>query len=152
MPLFNASNLLWSVLVFAAFGLSVCLHEFGHAIVAYWGGDRSVKDKGYLTLNPLRYTDSTYSIMLPLVFLLMGGIPLPGAAVYINNAALRSRQWKSAVSAAGPLATVGVILLLAGLLSALPVPQNFNPLAQEALLFQGLALLISLEVAALCLN
>ncbi len=25
---------------------SVCLHEFGHAIVAYYGGDTSVREKG----------------------------------------------------------------------------------------------------------
>ena len=25
---------------------SLCLHEFGHAIVAYYGGDKTVKDKG----------------------------------------------------------------------------------------------------------
>ena len=28
---------------------SLCLHEFSHALVAYYGGDTSVKDKGYLT-------------------------------------------------------------------------------------------------------
>ena len=36
---------------------SVSLHEFAHALVAYWGGDTSVKDKGYLSLNPIRYAD-----------------------------------------------------------------------------------------------
>lgn len=75
------------VAIFVCLGwiISVCLHEFGHAIVAYWGGDTSVKDKGYLTLNPLKYTDINLSLTLPLIFLLMGGIPLPGAAVYINE-------------------------------------------------------------------
>src|SRR5437879_7278486 len=34
---------------------SLCIHEFGHAFVAYLGGDRSVAGAGYLTLNPLRY-------------------------------------------------------------------------------------------------
>ena len=49
----SLSDLIWCTVVFAAFGFSVCLHEFGHALVAYWGGDRSVKDKGYLPLNPM---------------------------------------------------------------------------------------------------
>ena len=35
---------------------SVCVHEFAHAVVAYRGGDRTVADKGYLTMNPLKYT------------------------------------------------------------------------------------------------
>ena len=140
----SLSNLLWCTLVFAAFGLSVCLHEFGHAIVAYWGGDKSVKDKGYLTLNPLRYTDATTSLILPLIFLVMGGIPLPGAAVYINHGALRSRLWKSAVSAAGPLATIFVTLLLAGLFATVPM--------SSTLLYEGLALLLTLEIASVFLN
>ncbi|MEM9137739.1 MAG: site-2 protease family protein, partial [Cyanobacteria bacterium P01_F01_bin.42] len=97
----NAASLVWALLVFAGFILSVCLHEFGHAIVAYWGGDRSVQQKGYLTLNPLKYTHPTYSIVMPLIFLLLGGLPLPGAAVYINTRALRSRGWRSAVAVAG---------------------------------------------------
>ena len=68
---------------------SVCIHEFGHAIVAYWGGDHTVKDKGYLTLNPLRYANPVMSLLIPLVFLAMGGIGFPGGAVYINTQALR---------------------------------------------------------------
>lgn len=72
------------VLIFVCVGwiLSVCLHEFGYVIVAYGGGDTSVKDKGYLTLNPLKYTNINLSLVLPLFFLLIGGIALPGAAVY----------------------------------------------------------------------
>lgn len=103
------------VAIFVCFGwiVSVCLHEFGHAVVAYWGGDTSVKDKGYLTLNPLKYTNLNLSLMLPLLFLLMGGIALPGAAVYINRGKLRNRWWQSAVSAGGPIASAIITLLLA---------------------------------------
>ncbi|HEY9616580.1 MAG TPA: hypothetical protein V6C64_07060, partial [Microcoleaceae cyanobacterium] len=75
--------------------ISICVHEFGHAIVAYWGGDTSVKDKGYLTLNPIKYAHPVLSLLLPLVFLLLGGIPLPGAAVYIDSRQLRGRGWQS---------------------------------------------------------
>lgn len=91
---------------------SLCLHEFSHAIVAYWGGDTSVKEKGYLTFNPLRYTDPGYSVALPLLFLLMGGMGLPGGAVYINQHRLRSRWWQTAVSAAGPTANIVMALVL----------------------------------------
>ena len=106
-----------SVAAFVCIGwiISVCLHEFGHAIVAYWGGDTSVKDKGYLTLNPLKYTDINLSLTLPLIFVLMGGIPLPGAAIYINHHRLRNRWWQSAVSAAGLISSTIFTLLLAAL-------------------------------------
>ncbi|MEZ4675476.1 MAG: Clp protease N-terminal domain-containing protein [Caldilineaceae bacterium] len=69
---------------------ALCIHEFGHAIVAYFGGDTSVRNQGYLTLNPLKYTHPFYSLVIPLIFMFMGGIGLPGAAVYINRFALRN--------------------------------------------------------------
>ncbi len=152
LQFFSLSNFIWTVFVFAGFGFSVCLHEFGHAIVAYWGGDRSVKAKGYLTLNPLRYADVTTSLVLPLIFLLMGGIPLPGAAVYINKAALKGPVWKSAVSAAGPLATFVVALEISWLMAVLPTLNQLFPIPHEELLFQGLNLLLTLEVAGVILN
>src|SRR5207244_16785 len=93
---------------------SRCIHEFGHAFVAYLGGDRSVAGAGYLKLNPLRYTNVTMSLVLPIIFLLLGGIALPGGAVYINHSALRSEVWSSAVSIAGPVGTVLCGLLIAG--------------------------------------
>ena len=106
---------MWIVGIVVILGwiVSVCLHEFGHAVVAYFGGDTSVKDKGYLTLNPTKYIDPQMSLVLPVFFLLLGGIALPGAAVYVNEAAIRNRQWRSAVSAAGPIASALSVLLLA---------------------------------------
>ena len=48
---------------------SLCLHEFSHAIVAYSGGDYTVREKGYLSFNPLKYTHPIFSIVLPIIFL-----------------------------------------------------------------------------------
>ena len=45
------------ILVLAGWVVSLCLHEFGHAIVAYLGGDYTVADKGYLTLDVRKYAD-----------------------------------------------------------------------------------------------
>lgn len=94
------------VFVVAGWITSLCIHEFGHALVAYLGGDRSVKASGYLNLNPIRYTNLLMSIIFPVVFLVLGGIALPGGAVYIDHAALRSRAWDSLVSLAGPIGTL----------------------------------------------
>ena len=91
---------------------SVCVHEFGHALAAYLGGDLSVKDNGYLTLNPLKYTHTLFSIVLPLLYLMIGGVGLPGGAVYINTRALRSSRWEMIVSAAGPIASAVFGLLV----------------------------------------
>src|SRR5258706_3663053 len=92
---------------------SVCIHEFGHAIVAYWGGDHTVKEKGYLTLNPIHYTDPLFSIILPVIFMIMGGIGLPGGSVYIERDLLRSKLWDTAVSLAGPAMNYIMVLIIA---------------------------------------
>jgi Zn-dependent protease len=117
------------LLVLGGWAVSLCLHEFGHAAVAYRGGDTSVREKGYLTLDIRRYTDLGLSFVLPVFFLLLGGIPLPGGAVWINHWAIRSRALQSLVSLAGPLANLAIglsclalIQVLAFVLNILPVP------------------------------
>src|SRR5216684_4858968 len=97
-----AASILTIGFVVSGWVVSLCIHEFGHAVVAYLGGDRSVKASGYLTFNPLRYANLLMSIVFPVIFLLLGGIALPGGAVYIDHSALRSRAWDSLVSVAGP--------------------------------------------------
>ena len=101
--------------VLAGWGVTLCLHEFGHAITAYRGGDYSVRAKGYLTLDPRRYTDPVFSLLLPVLFLLIGGIPLPGGAVWINHYAIRSKRMDSLASLAGPLSNLvaGILLSVA---------------------------------------
>jgi Zn-dependent protease len=93
-----------SVFLFVVAGwlVSLCLHEYAHAIVAFKGGDRMVADRGYLTLNPLKYTHPFLSFVIPLAFVLLGGIGLPGGAVWVDRQAIRSRRWDSFISFAGP--------------------------------------------------
>lgn len=148
----RAAGLLTIVFVTAGWVTSLCIHEFGHALVAYLGGDRAVAASGYLTLNPLRYTNVVFSILMPVVFLLLGGIGLPGGAVYINHAALRSRRWSSAVSLAGPFGT-----LICAALVASPFSLTNQAWAQDFDLrhvaFAGaLAFLGFIEIFALVLN
>jgi Zn-dependent protease len=132
------------VLVVVGWIFSLCLHEFSHAAVAYLGGDTTVREKGYLTFNPLRYTDPVLSIMMPLLFLLIGGLGLPGGAVYIDRSRLRSRHWSSAVSLAGPLSNAILAVLLA-------LPFRLG-LAGADGIWPGLAFLGLLQVSAVLLN
>ena len=132
------------LVVIVGWVFSLCLHEFSHALVAYYGGDTSVRDKGYLTFNPLKYTHPVYSILLPMIFLLLGGIGLPGGAVYIETWRLRSKRWESAVSLAGPAAN----LMLAVVLSAV---LHFAP-ATTGGIWPGLAFLGLLQIMAVVLN
>jgi Zn-dependent protease len=123
---------------------SLCLHEFSHALVAYYGGDITVKDKGYLTFNPLKYTHPVYSLLLPMVFLLMGGIGLPGGAVYIEKWRLRDRRWETAVSLAGPFSNALLALILGLILQLAPVSASG--------MWPGIAFLAFLQISAVVLN
>lgn len=144
-----AIPILTVVFITAGWITSVCVHEFGHALVAYLGGDRSVVGHGYLTLNPLLYTSMFLSVVMPVAFLLLGGIALPGAAVYINRSALRSRLWDSAVSIAGPAGTA-----VCGLLIAIPflIPGHLAWMGSHLSFFGALAFLGFIEAFALVLN
>ena len=137
------------VFITAGWITSVCVHEFGHALVAYLGGDRSVVGHGYLTLNPLLYTSMVLSVVMPIAFLLLGGIALPGAAVYIDRTALRSKLWDSAVSIAGPAGTA-----LCGLLIAIPflIPGHVGWMSSHLSFFAALAFLGFIEAFAVVLN
>jgi Zn-dependent protease len=126
---------------------SVCLHEFGHAWAAYRGGDYTVKDKGYLTLNPLRYTHPVYSLLMPVVFMMMGGIGLPGGAVYIDHRLLRSRAWETWVSLAGIAMNLVMVLLISALFKFGLLKNDPQNLASVSLGF-----LLQLEVSAILLN
>ncbi|MET7969737.1 site-2 protease family protein [Micromonospora sp. NPDC005305] len=92
--------------------VSLCLHEYAHAVVAYRAGDRDIAHRGYLTLNPLKYTHPLLSIVLPVVVVLLGGIGLPGGAVWVDRHAIPGRLRHTLVSLAGPATNVLFTLLL----------------------------------------
>ena len=126
---------------------SVCLHEFGHAWAAYRGGDYTVRNKGYLTMNPFKYLHPVYSIAMPVVFLMLGGIGLPGGAVYIERQLLRSRGWDCWVSLAGPAMNVALIGLI-----ALGFKAGFIPYESGHIASYSMAFLLELQISALFLN
>lgn len=98
------------VFILAAWLVSVCLHEFAHALAAHRGGDHGIEEAGYLTLNPLRYAHPFLSVVLPLFWIAYGGIGLPGGAVLVHRHRL-SRRWASVMSAVGPLVNVALAVL-----------------------------------------
>jgi Zn-dependent protease len=137
-------NFLTFFVVLVGWVFSLCLHEFSHALVAYYGGDYTVKDKGYLTFNPLKYTHPVYSLLMPMIFLMMGGIGLPGGAVYIERWRLRDRRWETAVSLAGPFSNALLALILGLIL-------KFSPVTASGI-WPGIAFLGLLQISAVVLN
>jgi Zn-dependent protease len=131
------------LLVLGGWAVSLCLHEFAHALVAHRGGDTAIRARGYLTLDIRRYTNVGLTFVLPVLFLLLGGIPLPGGAVLIDNGAIRSRAARSLVSFAGP--AVNLVFALALTLLVATVPMSLG-------LAAGLSCLALIEVLAFVLN
>ncbi|GAA2144693.1 site-2 protease family protein [Kitasatospora kazusensis] len=98
--------------VVAGWMVSLCLHEYAHARTAMHSGDISIGAKGYLTLNPFKYVNTLFSFVLPVIFVILGGIGLPGGAVYIERHRIQGRLKHSLISAAGPLVNVVFAALL----------------------------------------
>ncbi|MEE1928595.1 site-2 protease family protein [Streptomyces sp. TRM 70351] len=138
---------LWVFLcVVACWVVSLCLHEYAHARGALHGGDASVVEKGYLTLNPLRYSHALLSVVLPVLFVIAGGIGLPGGAVFVERHRIRGRLRHSLVSVAGPLVN-------AGLAVALGAPFWLGAVDGVPVAFRcALAFLVLLQVTAAVLN
>jgi Zn-dependent protease len=135
------------LLVVGGWVVSLCLHEFSHAYAAYRAGDHSVEAAGYLTLNPFKYAHPVLSMVLPLLFILQGGIGLPGGAVYLHRHAFRSRAMQSVAAAAGPVSNVvfaAVILTFA--------KSHADGSGPHFRFWAGLAFLGFLQVSAALLN
>lgn len=135
--------------------ISLCLHEFGHAYTAWRYGDHAVAVRGYLTFNPARYADAGLSIVLPMVFLVIGGIGLPGGAVYIDRGAIRGKWRHSFVSAIGPLLNLVLALVLALIISRYGTisPESPNPAVLGHLNFwAALSFLAFLQLTAAVFN
>ena len=133
--------------VLAGWVLSVAIHEFGHAVMAYRAGDHTVAEKGYLSLDPLKYADLGTSLILPLIALALGGIGFPGGAVYLREDLMRDRRGRALASLAGPLGTLLVLVALAAGLAlgrAIGGPDNA--------LVHAVAFLAFLQATALILN
>lgn len=132
--------------VMLGWALSVMAHEFSHAAVAYLGGDWTVKSKGYLAFDPRRYGDLGTSLVLPLIFLAMGGIGFPGGAVYLRTDLIRGPFWRAAAALAGPAATFVVLIAIGLALRSVPDP------AALGALYPALAFLGFLQATAVILN
>src|SRR5271154_2985530 len=134
------------VFIFVMFGwlVSLCLHEFGHAVTAWRFGDHDPAVRGYLTLDPRRYSNPALSLLLPMVFIALGGIGLPGAAVYLRTWFMTPTR-RTLVSLAGPAANLVLAVLLLALTRLL-----FD--LNHQVLWAGVAFLGFLQIMAVVLN
>lgn len=139
-----------AVFAFIVFGwlVSMCLHEFAHAYAAYRAGDISVETRGYLTLNPLKYSHPLLSIGLPLIFIALGGFGLPGGAVYVHKHGLKPFTQRM-ISLAGPLTNA---LCAIALLIALRVANLGGDYPQHLVFWSAVSFLAFLQITATIFN
>ncbi len=141
-----APHILTFAFVLVGWLISVMIHEFSHAFVAWAGGDHTVKTKGYLDFDPRRYGNLQTTLIIPLLALALGGIGFPGGSVYLRGDLMRSRLWRSAAALAGPMATAGILLVLAVVLDL------WAAFGARGDLFPALTMLAFLQATALILN
>lgn len=90
------------------FLISLSVHEFAHAILAYKFEDNTAKKEGRLTLNPIKHLDLVGSIIMPILaftsgFMLIGWAkPVP-----VNRGNFKNvRRDDAIVSLAGPFSNL----------------------------------------------
>jgi Zn-dependent protease len=132
------------IFVIGGWLVSLCLHEFGHAATAWRFGDHDEAVRGYLTLDPRRYAHPGLSLLLPMVFIALGGIGLPGAAVYVRTWFMSPAR-RTLVSLAGPAANLLLAVVLLTLTRLLFDPEHW-------VLWAGVAFLGFLQIMAVVLN
>ncbi|HLM17450.1 MAG TPA: site-2 protease family protein [Acidimicrobiia bacterium] len=93
-----------TIIYFGCLVVAVILHEISHGVVALCFGDRTAKDAGRLTLNPVAHVDPFGTLILPAMGAIVG-LPVFGYAkpVPVNPGSLhKPRRDMVYVSIAGP--------------------------------------------------
>jgi len=141
--------LLWFVPVIFA----VTVHEAAHGLFASMLGDRTARQAGRVTLNPLRHIDPLGSIVVPAVFLMIGGFVFGWAkAVPVNWQNLnRPVRDMIIVAAAGPLANLLMALCWAYCMKTGLWLSGRLPVAGSILVYAGAAG-IFINAAVMMLN
>jgi Zn-dependent protease len=94
---------------------AITLHEAAHAYAARYFGDSTAYMLGRMTMNPIKHIDPVWTILVPIVTLLVSPFVFGAAKpVPVNFGALRNPKrdmiW---VAAAGPLANLAMMVLWA---------------------------------------
>ena len=132
------------LLMLPLFLIAVTLHEVSHGWVALCLGDRTAKEAGRLTLNPLKHIDPVGTVVLPMLLLALHSPNVFGWAKPVPVNALRLRHPKRDmlwVGVAGPAANFLFALVGAGLLKLFgPVAPRLFSLAMTYLVIINLVL------------
>jgi Zn-dependent protease len=118
-----------TLIFFGSLVVAVILHEISHGVVALWFGDRTAKEAGRLTLNPVPHIDPFGSIIMPALGALVGMPVIAWAKpVPVNPMRMRKpRRDLVFVSLAGPTTNLLLMLISAVAAKALFDPSTMPP-------------------------
>ncbi len=119
-------NVLYWAIGISIFLVTVTVHEYCHGFLADKLGDRTARDAGRLTLNPLKHIDPFWTVIFPLFLFIsthgqfaMGmAKPVPVNFMNLGNPK-RDMIW---VAAAGPAANLLFAAVLSALFHLFPLP------------------------------
>ena len=107
-------GLLW----YAVFVVSLTFHEMAHGLAALRFGDRTARDAGLVTLDPVAHVRRSPfgMVIVPIASFLMGGWMIGWASTpYDPHWAHRNRRQAALMALAGPAANLLLILLAAAI-------------------------------------
>lgn len=111
--------------------LSLALHEYGHAWMAYRCGDDTAERMGRLTLNPLAHIDPVMTILLPAILFYTTGYAFGGAKpvpVSVNRLRHPARDMML-VALAGPAMNIFLALIFSVVWKVLVYQGIYDPSA-----------------------
>ncbi len=141
-----------TVIWFGCLVVAVILHEISHGVAALSFGDRTAKEAGRLTLNPIPHIDPFGSIVLPALGAITGLPVLAWAKpVPVNPERMRHpRRDLVFVSLAGP--ATNLTLMVAAAVGAKVAYENAAPVLFYDQLPLGIRVLFSFAVVNLLLG
>lgn len=129
--------------------IGIVVHESAHALAAYVLGDATARQRGRVSLNPLKHIDPFGTVLLPLLMMAAGGPvfafakPVP---VYLGNLKHPKRD-EVLVSLAGPASNILLACIGAFSLRALALNLAYSPLASFVLEFCLTFISVNLSLA-----
>lgn len=142
--IFTREGLIEFLYFLPALLLSLAIHEFGHAFVAYKLGDRSQKYLGRLTLSPFAHIDWFGFLAIALI-----GIGW-GKPVMVDDRNFKNRgKGNMLVALAGPLFNIGLAVLVTLILKILMIVGVFEAVITSnvlAIIFNILLLTIQFNI------
>jgi len=115
-------NILGLIIWIIIFLITVTIHEFAHGLVAFFCGDKTAYHMGRLSFNPLKHIDPFGTIILPIMLMMMGGIPIGMAKpVPVDFLALKNPKRDMVfVALAGPLTNLIFAWIIARVFQIVP--------------------------------